>query len=66
MVSKAADTTKKKDDLNHIVAIKKIRMNHYKEGVSIPALREIKLLREIKHPNVIVRFPLAFVIFQRY
>jgi hypothetical protein len=37
---------------------------HYKEGVSVTALREIKLLQEIKHQNVIVRsssVPLAAI-----
>lgn len=55
IVSKAADKTKKEDDRNRIVAIKKIRLGHEKDGVSFTALREIKLLQEIQHPNVIVR-----------
>lgn len=35
------------------VAIKKIRIGKQKEGVNITALREIKLLKELKHPHVI-------------
>ncbi|KAA8493587.1 Cyclin-dependent kinase D-3 [Porphyridium purpureum] len=38
---------------NRIVAIKKVRMGKKEEGVSIPAVREIKLLQELHHPNVI-------------
>lgn len=35
------------------VAIKKIRLCKQKEGVNITALREIKLLKELKHPHII-------------
>ena len=41
-----------------------VSKGHYKEGVSVTALREIKLLQEIKHENVIVRsssVPLAAI-----
>lgn len=54
VVSKARDKTKADDDPTAIVAIKKIRMGNYKDGVNVTALREIKLLQEIRHPNVIV------------
>lgn len=37
----------------HTVAIKKIRLGKYKEGVNFTALREIKLLKEMKDPNII-------------
>ena len=36
-----------------VVAIKKIRLGSYKEGVHVTALREIKLLRELRHENLI-------------
>ena len=36
-----------------IVAMKKIRMANYKDGISFTALREIKTLQEIKHQNVV-------------
>ncbi|GAQ84194.1 cyclin-dependent kinase D-1 [Klebsormidium nitens] len=36
-----------------IVAIKKIRLGKYKEGVNVTALREIKLLKELHDPHVI-------------
>ncbi|RVW33992.1 Cyclin-dependent kinase D-2 [Vitis vinifera] len=35
------------------VAIKRIRLGNYKEGVNFTALREIKLLKELKDPNII-------------
>lgn len=35
------------------VAIKRIRLGNYKEGVNFTALREIKLLKELKNPNII-------------
>lgn len=35
------------------VAIKKIRLGKYKEGVNVTALREIKLLKELHDPHVI-------------
>ena len=36
-----------------MVAIKKIRLGKLKEGVNFTAIREIKLLQEIKHEHVI-------------
>ena len=36
-----------------IVAIKKIRSNKIDDGINFTALREIKFLKELKHPNVI-------------
>uniref|UniRef100_A0A7S0RJR5 Protein kinase domain-containing protein n=1 Tax=Chlamydomonas leiostraca TaxID=1034604 RepID=A0A7S0RJR5_9CHLO len=36
-----------------VVAVKKINVADVKEGVHVTALREMKLLREINHPNVI-------------
>ena len=38
---------------NEIVALKKIRLEHEDEGVPSTAVREISLLKEINHPNVI-------------
>jgi cyclin-dependent kinase 7 len=43
-------TTKGTQD---VVAMKKIKMQSIADGVSFTALREIKILREIHHPNVI-------------
>ncbi|XP_010416185.1 PREDICTED: cyclin-dependent kinase D-1-like [Camelina sativa] len=48
VVFKAIDTKN-----GETVAIKKIRFGKQNEGVNITALREIKLLRELKHPHVI-------------
>jgi cyclin-dependent kinase 7 len=53
VVSKARDLSKPAGSPSAVVAIKKVRMGNYKDGVSVTALREIKLLQEIKHPNVI-------------
>lgn len=49
----ADDLRKKPGDKNKIVAVKKIRMGHRKDGVSVTALREIKILQETHHKNVI-------------
>ncbi|EAS07486.1 cyclin-dependent kinase-like Serine/Threonine kinase family protein (macronuclear) [Tetrahymena thermophila SB210] len=38
---------------NDIIALKKIRLEHEDEGVPSTAIREISLLKEIDHPNVI-------------
>ncbi|KCV68723.1 CMGC/CDK/CDK7 protein kinase [Fonticula alba] len=35
------------------VAIKRVRMTHYKTGLDITALREVRALREMNHVNVI-------------
>lgn len=48
VVYKAFDTM-----TGQIVAIKRIRLGNYKEGVNFTALREIKLLKELKDPNII-------------
>ena len=48
VVTKAEDTLTRK-----AVAIKKIRLGKYKEGVNFTAIREIKLLQELRHPHVI-------------
>jgi cyclin-dependent kinase 7 len=38
---------------NKTVAVKKIHLGNAKEGVNVTALREIKLLKELSHPNII-------------
>ncbi|KAF5734546.1 hypothetical protein HS088_TW15G00038 [Tripterygium wilfordii] len=48
VVYKAIDT-----QTRQTVAIKKIRLGKQKEGVNFTALREIKLLKELKDPNII-------------
>ncbi|KAJ6841310.1 cyclin-dependent kinase D-1-like [Iris pallida] len=48
VVFKALDTK-----TGQTVAIKKIRLGNHKEGVNFTALREIKLLKELKDPNII-------------
>ncbi|KAM6362746.1 cyclin-dependent kinase 7 isoform 6-T6 [Pluvialis apricaria] len=43
-------------NVNQIVAIKKIKLGHRseaKDGINRTALREIKLLQELSHPNII-------------
>lgn len=36
-----------------VVAIKKIRLDHADEGIPSTAIREISLLQELDHPNII-------------
>ncbi|KAI9101545.1 hypothetical protein K1719_023789 [Acacia pycnantha] len=48
VVYKAIDTK-----TGETVAIKKIRLGKQKEGINFTALREIKLLKELKNPNII-------------
>jgi len=38
---------------NQMVALKKIRLENDEEGVPSTAIREISLLRELQHPNVV-------------
>jgi hypothetical protein len=35
------------------VALKKIRLENEEDGVPSTAIREIALLKEIKHPNIV-------------
>lgn len=35
------------------VAIKKIKVGQFKDGLDMSAIREVKYLREVHHPNVI-------------
>lgn len=45
---------KAKDKINgRLVALKKIRLEHEDEGVPSTAIREISLLRELEHPNIV-------------
>ena len=38
---------------NEIIALKKIRLEAEDEGVPSTAIREISLLRELQHPNIV-------------
>jgi len=38
---------------NRIVALKKIRLESEEEGVPSTAIREISLLKELIHPNIV-------------
>ncbi|CAH2037063.1 unnamed protein product [Thlaspi arvense] len=49
VVFKATDTK-----TGETVAIKKIRIGKQKEGINVTALREIKMLKELKHPHIIL------------
>jgi cyclin-dependent kinase 7 len=42
------------------VAIKKIKVGQFKDGLDMSAIREVKYLRELKHQNVVeVRYHLS-------
>ena len=47
-VYKAKDTTN-----NEIVALKKIKLENEDEGVPSTAMREISILKELHHPNIV-------------
>ncbi|KAJ5637266.1 hypothetical protein N7490_007145 [Penicillium lividum] len=43
-----------RDDISSLVAIKKIKVNaDYKDGLTMDAIREVKYLQELSHPNII-------------
>ena len=46
MVGREASTGRK-------VAIKKIKVGQFKDGLDMSAIREVKYLRELKHQNII-------------
>lgn len=39
--------------LGEMVALKKVRLENEKEGFPITAVREIKILRQLNHPNIV-------------
>ncbi|KAI9017524.1 kinase-like domain-containing protein [Gaertneriomyces semiglobifer] len=41
------------------IAIKKIKIGQYKDGLDMSAIREVKFLQEIRHPNVIEAYVFA-------
>lgn len=48
MVFKAKDT-----HTNETVALKKIRLENEDEGMPSTAMREISVLKELEHPNIV-------------
>ncbi|XP_021708726.1 cyclin-dependent kinase 12 isoform X2 [Aedes aegypti] len=40
-------------ETNELVALKKVRLEHEKEGFPITAVREIKILRQLNHKNIV-------------
>lgn len=38
---------------NRFVALKKIRLDSEEEGVPSTAIREISILKELQHPNIV-------------
>jgi serine/threonine protein kinase len=40
-------------DTDQIVALKKIRLENTDEGIPSTAIREISLLQELRHPNIV-------------
>ena len=45
-----------------IVALKKIRLEKEDDGVPSTAIREISLLKGLKHPNIVEYFPILTLI----
>ena len=43
----------KNNDTGEIVAVKKIRLEKEDDGVPSTAIREISLLKNLKHPNIV-------------
>ena len=43
----------KDKDTGELVALKRIRINEEEEGVPCAAIREISLLKELRHPNIV-------------
>ena len=39
--------------VDEFVALKKVRLENEKEGFPITAVREIKILRQLQHPNIV-------------
>lgn len=39
--------------VDELVALKKVRLENEKEGFPITAVREIKILRQLNHPNIV-------------
>ena len=48
-----------------IVAMKKIRLESEEEGVPSTAIREISLLKELQHPNIVCLQVRSYISFQR-
>ena len=44
---------------NRIVALKRIRMEHDSEGFPVSALREIHILKNLKHENIVTVYNVA-------
>lgn len=44
---------KARDSTSEMVALKKVRLEHEKEGFPITAVREIKILRQLNHKNIV-------------
>jgi cyclin-dependent kinase 7 len=40
-------------DTKDVIAIKKIKLGQFKDGMDMSAIREVKFLHELIHPNVI-------------
>jgi len=53
-VYKALDLQRQDTNGNHAtIALKKIRLEHEDEGIPGIALREISLLKQLNHPNIV-------------
>jgi serine/threonine protein kinase len=52
-VFKAVFKNSMETDTQEQFALKRVRLENEKEGFPITAVREIKILRQLKHPNII-------------
>ena len=46
-------TTRRSPSAGEVVALKKVRLENEKEGFPITAVREIKILRQLNHKNIV-------------
>jgi serine/threonine-protein kinase BUR1 len=54
-------STAKHKDSDRIYALKKILIHNENEGIPITALREIKILKSLCHPNIVNLSEIAFL-----
>lgn len=51
---------------NRFVALKKIRLDSEEEGVPSTAIREISILKELQHPNIVTYVSVFCCVYLHY